>query len=113
MIILSSVIVLVSEIILILIASFHLVLLDYLKCSVCSASTSRYSSLEGEALKSNHFRFSKFEVFFVCDFESTRSYAALRAADLDWIVFWIILLPNNIMFYPIITTLDRRGAGQE
>ena len=24
-----------------------------------------------------------------------------------------VLLPNNIMFYPIIRTLDRRGAGQE
>ena len=59
-------------------------------------------------------------------FTSTRSYAALRAADLDWIVgpgyslgryilekFLLYFLPN-IMFYPIITTLDAgRGGGQE
>ena len=31
-------------------------------------STSRYSSLEGEAIKSNYFH--TFEVFFVCDFVS-------------------------------------------
>ena len=36
----------------------------------CLTSTSRYSSLEGEALKSNHFRFSEFEVFFIYDFAS-------------------------------------------
>ena len=34
----------------------------------CSASISRYSSLEGEAIKSNNFHI--FEVFFVCDFVS-------------------------------------------
>ena len=57
------------------------------------------------------------------DFVITRSCAALRAADLDWIVrpeyslggyiFGDSQLLRRIMFYPIITTLDRRGAGQE
>ena len=77
-------------------------------------------------------------------FAYTRSCAALRAADLDWIdgpgyslgrehslfvfqyyffaksdldlsiVFFLYFLPKNIMFYPIITTLDGEGgAGQE